>query len=168
MNAEFFQIDLNVERHAKRDHVKMHTEMNTEMHTELNTKLNTSWIWSWIWSKWDCKWDCKWRRVRREMNLRKSHERRRRWWLRINLLVFFSRQRDQILFHIEEKNFEINAQYFIIKNLISAYEIMWDECVMLINIEISSTISSEIVSEWWFWNNQKEEEHFFENVNSMY
>jgi hypothetical protein len=24
------------------------------------------------------------------------------------------------------------------------------------------------VSEWWFWNNQKEEEHFFEDVNSMY
>jgi ribosomal protein S17E len=25
-----------------------------------------------------------------------------------------------------------------------------------------------IVSEWWFWDNQKEEEHFFEDVNSMY
>jgi hypothetical protein len=25
-----------------------------------------------------------------------------------------------------------------------------------------------ILSEWWFWNNQKEEEHFFEDVNSMY
>jgi hypothetical protein len=24
------------------------------------------------------------------------------------------------------------------------------------------------MSEWWFWNNQKEEEHFFEDVNSMY
>jgi hypothetical protein len=24
------------------------------------------------------------------------------------------------------------------------------------------------LSEWWFWNNQKEEEHFFEDVNSMY
>jgi hypothetical protein len=24
------------------------------------------------------------------------------------------------------------------------------------------------VSEWWFWNNQKEEEHFSEDVNSMY
>jgi hypothetical protein len=23
-------------------------------------------------------------------------------------------------------------------------------------------------SEWWFWDNQKEEEHFFEDVNSMY
>jgi hypothetical protein len=22
--------------------------------------------------------------------------------------------------------------------------------------------------EWWFWNNQKEEEHFSEDVNSMY
>jgi hypothetical protein len=26
----------------------------------------------------------------------------------------------------------------------------------------------EKVSEWWFWNNQKEKEHFFEDVNSMY
>jgi hypothetical protein len=24
------------------------------------------------------------------------------------------------------------------------------------------------VSEWWFWDNQKKEEHFFEDVNSMY
>ncbi len=24
------------------------------------------------------------------------------------------------------------------------------------------------MSEWWFWNNQKEEEHFFEDVNSIY
>ncbi len=24
------------------------------------------------------------------------------------------------------------------------------------------------VSEWWFWNNQKEEGHFFEDVNSIY
>jgi hypothetical protein len=24
------------------------------------------------------------------------------------------------------------------------------------------------VSEWWFWNNQKEEGHFFGNVNPMY
>ncbi len=40
MNAEFFQMNLKVEKHAKRRHVKMHTEMNTEMHTELNTKLN--------------------------------------------------------------------------------------------------------------------------------
>jgi hypothetical protein len=24
------------------------------------------------------------------------------------------------------------------------------------------------LSEWWFWNNQKEEGHFFEDVNSMY
>jgi hypothetical protein len=96
------------------------------------------WIRSWIWSKWSCKW----KRVRREMNLKKSHERERerRWWLRINLFVFFSRQRDQILLDIEKENFEINAQYFIIKNL----------------------------SKWWFWNNQKKEEHFFEDVNSMY
>jgi hypothetical protein len=28
--------------------------------------------------------------------------------------------------------------------------------------------SSVNMSEWWFWNNQKEEEHFFEDVNSMY
>ncbi len=103
-----------------------------------------SWIRSWIWSKWSCKWNCKWKRVRREMNLKKSHERERRWWLKINLLVFFSRQRDQILLDIERKSFEINAQYFIIKDLISAYEMMWDECVMLISIEISSAISSEI------------------------
>ncbi len=103
-----------------------------------------SWIRSWIWSKWSCKWDCKWKRVRRKMNLKESHERERRWWLKINLLVFFFRQRDQILFDIEKKDFEINAQYFIIKDLISAYKMMWDECVMLINIEISSTISSEI------------------------
>jgi hypothetical protein len=103
-----------------------------------------SWIRSWIWSKWSCKWDCKWKRVRRKINLKKSYERKRRWWLKINLFIFFSRQRDQILLDIEKKNFEINVQYFIIKNLISAYEMMWDECVMLISFEISSTISSEI------------------------
>jgi hypothetical protein len=31
-----------------------------------------------------------------------------------------------------------------------------------------SIMWSEDVSEWWFWNNQKEEKHFFEDVNSMY
>jgi hypothetical protein len=24
------------------------------------------------------------------------------------------------------------------------------------------------MSEWWFWNNQEKEKHFFENVNSIY
>jgi hypothetical protein len=24
------------------------------------------------------------------------------------------------------------------------------------------------MSEWWFWNNQKEEKHFFEDVNLIY
>jgi hypothetical protein len=24
------------------------------------------------------------------------------------------------------------------------------------------------MSEWWFWNNQKKEKHFFEDVNSIY
>jgi hypothetical protein len=37
---------------------------------------------------------------------------------------FFSRQRDQILLDIKREDFEINAQYFIIKNLISAYKMM--------------------------------------------
>ncbi len=27
---------------------------------------------------------------------------------------------------------------------------------------------TKYLSEWWFWNNQKEEEHFFEDVNSIY
>jgi cytoskeletal protein RodZ len=27
---------------------------------------------------------------------------------------------------------------------------------------------SNSVLEWWFWNNQKEERHFFEDVNSIY
>ncbi len=26
----------------------------------------------------------------------------------------------------------------------------------------------DYVLKWWFWNNQKEKEHFFEDVNSMY
>jgi hypothetical protein len=29
-------------------------------------------------------------------------------------------------------------------------------------------IWAQNLSEWWFWNNQKEEEHFSEDVNSMY
>ncbi len=29
-------------------------------------------------------------------------------------------------------------------------------------------IEEEALSEWWFWNNQKEERHFSEDVNSMY
>ncbi len=43
MNAEFFRIDLNVEKHAKQELAKrkMHTEMNIEMHIKLNTRLNT-------------------------------------------------------------------------------------------------------------------------------
>jgi hypothetical protein len=38
----------------------------------------------------------------------------------------------------------------------------------LVKVAILSTLRTMIVSEWWFWNNQKEEEHFFEDVNSMY
>ncbi len=42
-----------------------------------------------------------------------------------------------------------------------------------VNFEsLSNTIrwetSQDLLSEWWFWNNQKEEKHFFEDVNSMY
>jgi hypothetical protein len=33
---------------------------------------------------------------------------------------------------------------------------------------INSMIKSRNMSEWWFWDNQKEKEHFFEDVNSMY
>jgi hypothetical protein len=39
------------------------------------------------------------------------------------------------------------------------------------NSESSFSAKSETtdkMSEWWFWNNQKEERHFFEDVNSMY
>ncbi len=37
-------------------------------------------------------------------------------------------------------------------------------------IEMSSNDINALnkLSEWWFWNNQKEEGHFFEDVNSMY
>jgi hypothetical protein len=41
-----------------------------------------------------------------------------------SIFLFFSRQRDQILLDIEKRDFEINAQYFIIKDLISAYKMM--------------------------------------------
>jgi hypothetical protein len=34
--------------------------------------------------------------------------------------------------------------------------------------EQKSNFELRKVSEWWFWNNQKKEEHFFEDVNSMY
>ncbi len=30
------------------------------------------------------------------------------------------------------------------------------------------SLNVKILSEWWFWNNQKKEKHFFEDVNSMY
>ncbi len=31
-----------------------------------------------------------------------------------------------------------------------------------------SLTQKALLSEWWFWNNQKEKKHFFEDVNSIY
>jgi hypothetical protein len=48
---------------------------------------------------------------------------------------------------------------------------VWDQfriCWIDTYLRSSDVITNDVVSEWWFWNNQKEEEHFFEDVNSMY
>jgi hypothetical protein len=46
----------------------------------------------------------------------------------------------------------------------------WVFKTLKIDLFISTAYHSQSddLSEWWFWNNQKEEEHFSEDVNSMY
>jgi hypothetical protein len=85
----------------------------------------------------------------------------------------------------EEKDITINEKIYhvecTIKYLHSYARFVLDNSFTSLLISNSSKKSSksitnkelirifcEIMSEWWFWNNQKEEEHFFEDVNSMY
>ncbi len=59
-----------------------------------------------------------------------------------------------------EKDFAVDLNEFVIKLFHALKE---DFDALKENFDCSNNMS-----EWWFWNNQKEEKHFFENVNSMY
>ncbi len=123
MNAGFFQIDLNVERHAKRDHVKMHTEMNIEMHTELNTKLNT---------KLNMKLNMKQMRLQMRLQMKtrtQRNESEKKSWTRTKMIIenqssclFFSSTRSNSLSHWEKRFWNQRSilhyqeSYFSIRN----------------------------------------------------
>jgi hypothetical protein len=128
MNADFFQIDLNVERHAKRrhakrNHVKMHTEMNPEMHTELNTKLNT---------KLNMKLNMKQMKLQMKLQMKTCTQRnefKKKSWTRTKMMIenqsscfFFSSARSNSLSHWREKFwsqrsiFHYQESYFSIRN----------------------------------------------------
>ncbi len=83
-------------------------------------------------------------------------------WYVLNEKHDFKQKKNATLFFM--KNIQTRATQIILeifKNIVDA----------TLNVELylfSIRQQLDMMSEWWFWNNQKEEEHFFEDVNSMY
>jgi hypothetical protein len=92
-------------------------------------------------------------------------------------IEYLHRQLTALLISVISRFFR-NASSSFMKQLISEHHV--EICFQLRDFlrtdhKFSNLVSidtkffvTDVMSEWWFWNNQKEEEHFFEDVNSMY
>jgi hypothetical protein len=66
-------------------------------------------------------------------------------------------------FHVQMISYKSQQQ--CVKNI---EKLAYSNRVVAIAKEIHIVRLNKNVSKWWMWNNQKKEEHFFEDVNSMY
>jgi hypothetical protein len=79
----------------------------------------------------------------------------------------FTNQQSQYLYQM----LELKLKNFFTSNFTSKKSNAKQSNVNIDNQNIiidQNVIIEDSMSEWWFWNNQKEEEHFFEDVNSIY
>jgi hypothetical protein len=96
------------------------------------------------------------------------------WWkidfelLLSNFAFIFWMFNESTFFFLTYKAFSFRAilRSTILKSTIlinSEWEVVdsWWKVLMITSV-------NEELSEWWFWSNQKEEKHFFEDVNSIY
>jgi hypothetical protein len=108
--------------------------------------------------------------------LRKETQNAINWAQMINK-IHYDRRHSSLLLKVNEwAMLRLHHEYFIFdsKNMIKKISTQYVESFKVVQIvkrlayRLAISEDWKILSEWWFWDNQKEEEHFFEDVNSMY